>query len=165
MRYRAAVLTILYVFVFAASGYSQNSEEITITIDGAGLYATVIEGEREEQGATGGKVVVVSQISLIKETDTIQLRKGARFGFYITLHCEQEIEAEIEILLIHPEFFDPYKNEWTSRSKTRMRIKSGRPRFYGYLFEEDYEMVSGYWIFEVFYNGNRYATQIFNVIE
>jgi hypothetical protein len=75
MRYRAAVLTILYVFVFAASGYSQNSEEITITIDGAGLYATVIEGEREEQGATGGKVVVWEPVLAVKRNGDHSIAK------------------------------------------------------------------------------------------
>lgn len=131
-----------------------------ISIVNQGIYRAEIVGEGINS-ANGLPITVVKKFDLVEKTNRIPIERGKRFGFYIFVNNTGMESIEVEIRIIHPEFFDPYMGALSSVNMSKMVIKDGTMRYEGYILEEDYEMVSGEWRFEVWYKGRMYTKQIF----
>jgi hypothetical protein len=134
-----------------------------------GIYNTVRKGRVVGSLETGtGKVVNNPVLDLSEKTTRIPLIKGLFFAYRYRIQDMLKEDAkkpvaELRRVLIHP----PMKlsDHITSTGSDRVVKERTSARqviaFHGYGFHEDYEMVEGEWIFQVWYREKMMVEQKF----
>lgn len=167
-------LTFLFLFVFIATSAAviikfnenqyvtkiQNTPIPTGRILQYGIYELVRGGKVVESTLTStGKAVSKPVIQKIKQTERVALKKGAYFAYQYRLShlATDKPVVDLKRVLKHPEMTLP-DGKKISRSEyvIKVPVKQGEVfAFDGYAFNEDYEMVEGDWIFQIWYQGNK----------
>ncbi len=114
--------------------------------------------------ASTGKVIRGVTLEFTEDTDRIPLRKGVRFGYrYWLKFAPDQKQVRLKRVLIHPEMTLPNGSKVTRSERT-----IGRRTTHGivtsidaYALSEDYELVEGEWIFQLWYQDKMLAEQRF----
>jgi hypothetical protein len=128
-----------------------------------GIYKATQKGQIVDSSASDtGKVVRKPVLEHVSMTDRIPLVKDTYFGFQYRLWSlppEVMIKPVMELrkVLIHPEMTLPDGSRTTGWDQTfKGKVKSQQViGFDGYAFNEDYELVAGDWIFQVWYKDKK----------
>jgi len=167
-------LMFLFVFVFIATSIAvvikfNNNRYVTkmqnIPVPAGrvlqyGLYELVRGGSVVDSKVTStGKAVSKPVIQKIKQTERVALKKDAYFAYQYRLShlAVDKPMVNLTRVLKHPEMTLP-DGKKISRSEytVKVPVKQGEVfAFDGYAFNEDYEMVEGDWIFQIWYQGNK----------
>jgi hypothetical protein len=134
-----------------------------------GLYKATREGRITTSAeANTGKVVRSPVLEQVKMTDRVPLVKDTYFGYqYRIWNLPPEVLAkpvmELRKVLIHPEMTLPDGSTTTGWDKPhRGKVKTGQViEFDGYAFNEDYELVEGDWIFQIWYGDQKLVERKF----
>lgn len=122
-----------------------------------GLFRERAKGfTREDSKASTGKSIRKPTLEFSEDTQRIPLRTGVYFGYryWLKLPPEQS-RPELRRLLIHPEMVLPDGSR-VSRSERRFRKKATQgivTAIDAYALSEEYELVEGDWIFQLWYQG------------
>lgn len=115
-----------------------------------------------------GKIVSKPVLELEETTDRIPLVKNTYFAYRYRLMDLPKIEAkkpvvDVRKVLIHPEMTLPNGTKSTGWDRMdRGRTSAGQViAFDGYAFNEDYEMVEGDWIFQIWFQDKKMVEQKF----
>jgi len=128
-----------------------------------GIYKAVRKGQIKDSAETNtGKVVRKPRLEHEKTTDRIPLVKDTYFGYQFRLFNlppEAMIKPVMELrkVLIHPAMTLPDGSTttgWDHPFKARVETQQVLG-FDGYGFNEDYELVEGDWIFQVWYKDTK----------
>ena len=98
------------------------------------------------------------------DTDRIPLRKGVRFGYRYWLKLPGEAKRPgLTRVLIHPEMTLPDGTVVTrsSRNITKRATHGIVTAIDAYGITEDYELVEGEWVFQIWYDGHKLVEQKF----
>jgi hypothetical protein len=112
---------------------------------------------RKDKNTSTGQVIRQPTLEFVEQTDRIPLRQGVYFGYRYWLKVEPDkSRAELRRVLIHPEMTLPdgskvTRSERTLRKKTTHGIVASLD---GYALTEDYELVEGDWIFQLWSGDN-----------
>ena len=128
-----------------------------------GIYKAVKKGQiRESTETNTGKVMRKPTLEHEKMTDRIPLVKDTYFGFQYRLwNLPPEVMIKpvmpLRKVLIHPEMTLPDGSTTTGWDRTfKGRVQTQQVMgFDGYGFNEDYELVEGDWIFQVWYQDRK----------
>lgn len=101
---------------------------------------------------------------LKNNTEDIPASKGIRFGFHYVISGEPDDET-IPVMKItrYPEPGIRRNNRTVLSDTSYFSVTMNKLRYSGYLFEHDYELISGKWEFEIWYKGKKLLSKKFNV--
>jgi hypothetical protein len=119
-----------------------------------------------------GKVVTRPVLELAETTDRIPLLKGTYFAYryrILDLPKEEAKKPVVELrkVLVHPVMTLPdgtTSTGWDRTSKGRTSIGQVIA-FDGYVFNEDYELVEGDWIFQIWFKDKMLVEQTFTTYQ
>ncbi len=131
-----------------------------------GLYRLVrSNGMVDNPDTTTGKAISKPVIQLVESTERIPLIKSGRMylQYRMWYFPNQLAYAELRRVLKHPRMTLPDGTITTgSDFMMKRRVSSNQVIGYtGYGFDEDYEMVEGDWIFEIWYKDKKLIEQKF----
>lgn len=138
-----------------------------------GIYEATKKGRITDSSETNtGKVVRKPVLEHVSMTDRIPLVKDTHFGFQYRLW---DLPAEVTIkrvmqlrsVLIHPEMTLADGSISTGWDRSVKGIVKTRQvlGFDGYAFHEDYELVEGDWIFQVWYQDKKLLERKFVTVQ
>jgi len=135
-------------------------EPLRSMVNQRGLYRLVRSGGLVDNPETStGKAVVNPVIELVESTDRIPLMKGAQIYLQYRLWYLPDLPAYIDLrrVLTHPEMKLPDGSVATgSEYMMKQRVSVNQAIGYtGYGLDEDYELVEGDWVFEIWYQGKK----------
>lgn len=134
-----------------------------------GIYTATKKGRIGESSQTNtGKVVRKPVLEHASMTDRIPLDKDTYFGFqYRVWNLPTEVTVKrvmpLRSVLIHPEMTLPDGSTSTGWDRSKKGIVKSQQvlGFDGYAFNEDYELVEGDWIFQVWYQDQKLVERKF----
>jgi len=131
-----------------------------------GLYKLLRSGGVVDNPKTGtGKVVAKPVIQLVESTERIPLIKGAQMylQYRIRPFPDNPVYVDFRQVLKHPEMTLPDGSVSTgSDIPFKGKVSANQSIGYiGYGFDEDYELVEGNWVFEVWYQDKKLVEQTF----
>jgi hypothetical protein len=135
-----------------------------------GLYKLVRSGGLVDNPNTStGKAIANPVIQLVKSTDRIPLIKGAQMQLQYRIWSlpDQPAYVDLRRVLKHPEMTLPDGSVSTgSDYMIKSRVSVNQVIAYtGYGFDEDYEMVEGDWVFEIWHEDTRLIEQTFTTYQ
>ncbi len=141
-------------------------EPLQSMVNQHGLYRLVRSGGLVDNPNTStGKAVVNPVIEHVKTTERIPLIKGAQIYLQYRLWYlpDQPSYIDLRRVLKHPEMKLPdgsvaTGSEYMMRQKVSVNQAIG---YTGYGLDEDYELVEGDWVFEIWYQGKKMIEQKF----
>jgi hypothetical protein len=138
-----------------------------------GIYKATKKGRIADSAETDtGKVERKPVLEHVSMTDRIPLVKGTYFGYQFRLFNlppEAMIKPVMELrkVLIHPEMTLPDGTKSTGWDRTfKGRVETQQVvGFDGYGFHEDYELVEGDWIFQIWYQDQKLIERKFVTVQ
>jgi hypothetical protein len=136
-----------------------------------GIYNALRKGRpRDELTANTGKVMNRPVLELREQTDRIPLVKDTYFAYRYRLMNFPKEEAKkpaikLRKVLVHPEMTLPDGSRSTGSDRGfKGRAFAGQVTgFDGYAFNEDYELVEGDWVFQIWYQDHLLVEQTFTM--
>ena len=119
---------------------------------------------RDNPNSSTGKLIRKPKLDFTEQTDRVPLRKGVYFGYKYWLKIEPDkSRADLRRVLMHPEMTLPdgstvSRSERTIRKRTTHGIVTSID---AYALSEDYELVEGYWTFQLWYEDDLLVEQNF----
>jgi len=131
-----------------------------------GLYRLVRSGGTIDDPSTGtGKSVVKPVVELVKSTERIPLIKGGQMylQYRIWPLPAQPAYVDLRRVVKHPKMNLPDGSFSTGSDRMiKGKISSNQVIAYtGYGLDEDYELVEGEWVFEIWYQDKKVIEQKF----
>jgi len=131
-----------------------------------GIYELVREGKLvESHVTTTGKAISRPTIQQVEQTDRIPVKKDVYFSYQYRLSNFPMTKPVVNLkrVLKHPQITLPDGTVRTgSEYMIKGRVKRGEVfAFDGYAFSEDYELVEGDWIFQIWFEGQKLVEQKF----
>lgn len=135
-----------------------------------GRFKSVHSGHvLNHQQSGSGKLIKGATLKLTEQTQQIPIEADGYFGFqYRISNIPKKIRyLELRRVLIHPEMKLPGGKVITGSDYViRVAVKSGNIfDLIGYSFSEEYEQVTGEWIFQLWYKDQRLVEQKFNIFQ
>ena len=135
-------------------------------INQRGLYRLVRSGGVVDDSKTStGKIIAKPVIQLVKSTERIPLIKGAQMYLQYRIKPFPDHPAYVDFrqVLKHPEMTLPDGSVSTgSDIPFKGKVSANQSIGYiGYGFDEEYELVEGDWVFEVWYQDKKLVEQKF----
>jgi hypothetical protein len=124
---------------------------ITIEVTEYGIYTCEKIATIAAPEASIGIMTTAKDFRVIETTDKIPIAKGTLFGITVSYEGSKYESLEVTCKIVHPEMDDPYMKRVTTVSTLKWPIRSGVPAHFGYMPNEDFEMVRGDWTFEIWY--------------
>ncbi|XOV88561.1 MAG: DUF3859 domain-containing protein [Pseudomonadota bacterium] len=162
---RALVLLCLPLILSPALGASDlqiRAAEIT----GYGIFEAASSQRQTGFSARAPAADAVKGVRFVEFTNTIPAALGTNFGFqYIINSSPRGAEMNVTNIIRFPGegLKRPGGRSWTESRENR-KIRIGHRDFYGYAFDEPWEMVPGEWVFEVWHNNARLIRKTFTVV-
>ena len=131
-----------------------------------GIYELVRPGKlvKSEQTTTG-KAISKPTIQQVEQNDRIPAEKDVYFSYQYRLSNIDALTPIVNLkrVLKHPEITLPDGTKKTgSEYLIKAKVKRGEVfAFDGYAFNEDYEMVEGEWVFQIWYEDQKLVEQKF----
>jgi hypothetical protein len=111
---------------------------------------------------------VLSETKLIASTTRIEAKIGVHFGVRYRV-VGRPNQATIKLISVTQYPAPGLKNPKSTSNQTRgehpMFATIGQINYRGYVFEHDWELVAGAWVFELWDGNRRLASQTFDVIK
>jgi hypothetical protein len=119
---------------------------------------------RQDEDTSTGKLIRKPKLEFVEQTDRVPLRRGVYFGYKYWLKIEPDkSRADLRRVLIHPEMVMPDGSK-VNRSERGIYKRTTHgivTALDGYALSEDYELVEGEWIFQLWYKGDLLVEQTF----
>lgn len=131
-----------------------------------GIYELVRGGKVVKSDITStGKAISKPTIQKIEQTKRIEIKKDVYFAYQYRLSNLETNKPVVSLkrVLMHPEITLPDGRKITrSEYMIKGRVSQGEVfAFDGYALNEDYEMVEGDWVFQIWYEGKKMVEQKF----
>jgi len=134
-----------------------------------GIYKAVSKGQIKKSATTNtGKVIRKPKLEHVSMTDRIPLVKETYFGYqYRLFNLPPDVldkpVIKLRKVLVHPQMTLPDGTTATGWDQTfKGRVENQQVLgFDGYAFNEDYELVEGDWIFQVWYKDKKLVERKF----
>ncbi len=105
-------------------------------------------------------------VHFIEFTNEIPAELGVGFGFEYVINSRPKGQPlEVTSVIKFPgEGLKPPGSRVYKESRERREVLIGRETFYGYGFDEDWELVPGTWTFEIWHKNAMLIHKSFNVV-
>jgi hypothetical protein len=158
------ILVSCLLVAFSSVAQAQVAEQIEI-VD-AGIYEARVEKTVSAPHTAFGAEDHLSSVKLLQSTTTISASAGMRFGFRFRVIGRGNglMKLKMVVRVPHPGMSNPKTGEITKIEAHSAYPKIGEVSYSGYTFDEDWEIVPGTWIFEVWEGNRKLASQNFNIV-
>lgn len=162
-------LVALSLLVLCASCDTKNLHPRQTTVAGAdvtevGIYSADVVKTLVVPGVVGGTNEGLNSFTLVEATTNIPARIGTRFGFRYTIRGTPS-NAPIVLTMIgeHPPYKDPATGKTQTRDEYELQSWIGQT-YTSYSFDEEWELVTGKFRFEVWHEGKKLCEQAFAIV-
>lgn len=101
---------------------------------------------------------------LVKKGDRIPAKIAASFGMEYVIKGTPEGEAvKITLRYLHPTISNPETGKTFNIQEVSVTALVGKKIHEGYTFDHEWELVTGAWVIQVFYDGRKLGEQYFTV--
>ncbi len=154
------------VMVAAAVLTTQAFGQPVIQIIEKGIYRAETTARTITHEATG-VLNTVRDARLISNTDVVYAKLGTRFGLRYVLAGTSSPSLALKLVIKFPAggLRDPVSGAHYGESAQGRTIPSGIAGYWGYQFENDWEIVPGLWVFEFWLDSSRLASQSFCIVD
>lgn len=133
-----------------------------------GVFASS-EVKKLARGATNDAPPVdsVSRYRFQDFTNAIPMQLGTEFGIEYQINTKPKgrpIDITTVIKFPAPGLIQPRGRTYLTSKETK-RVKIGEPHLHGYGFDEDWELVPGEWVFEVWHKKAKLVSKTFTVYD
>lgn len=141
---------VLLITVLALSGCATTKVEKFEIVD-FGIYSNEIDIKHADN-----KIYNIEEPKLTEETDRIPALVGTHFGFrFNAVGTPEGRKVSFIQQLEYPEIIDPKTGIKHQKNSFKRRIELSTEledvRFFGYIFENEWELAPGNWIFSILY--------------
>lgn len=116
--------------------------------------------------APGGKVTAAAGETLVESTDQFRGRLGLEFGFqYVLLGFPEGEAVQLDFVVTFPPpgISDPSQDAPIVQARVSREKMIGGTHYFGYGFEQDWEIVPGVWRLTIDREGTKLAEESFMV--
>lgn len=128
-----------------------------------GLYTTGVRTTVPMPVSVSGKMNIVANVQLTKQTQEVMGQLGTSFGFRYRVHGVPP-GATIVIRTRHPPLTNPDTGKTMDYAEREQSVTPGGERYTGYSFDATYEIGEGEWSFQIVYQGRVIGEQKFKVV-
>ncbi len=150
MRVIASFLLLAAMSTFAAAQTVQRIDIVEF-----GIYRLEVTKKEAAPGTAAGSVSVVNNIELQDATTTVPARIGTHFGFRYRITGNSGTVYKLKMITVTPGLHNPDTGNRIVRDEYFTEATDGQTRYKGYTFDHPWELVTGAWRFEVFWQGSR----------
>lgn len=156
----------LVVAVFFSNGCSTVKTVVTgAEITETGIYTADITRDKGDVGVASKNRNVIDNQKLVRETTLVPAKKGVRFGFRYSVEGSPDGKAVyLDMKHSHPPIQAPGQSEPSTESSYRLKSWIG-DTYTSFKMQEDWEVVVGDWVFQVWHDGALLAEQKFTTYE
>lgn len=156
----------LSALVLATSIAWPASAEPSVSVLEKGVYQAETVARTVIREATGARNTVANA-RLISNSTLIYAQIGVRMGLrYVASDAQRgNVDLELVIRFPSPGLKNPLSGERFVESEHRVTVLVNVLQYWEYHFENDWEVVSGTWEFEIWSAGKQLAVQKFCVVD
>ena len=111
-----------------------------------------------------GKMTVLKEIELLKQTDTIEGSTGTQFGVkYFVKGSPKGANVPLSVRVLHPITTNPNTQQTSTIEAWIANAKIGSANYSGWIFEYKWEIVPGEWTIQLLYEGEKLAEKKYTV--
>ena len=137
----------------------------TVKIREFGRYETRRSGIRHKAARTAsGEVHPVARRKLVQRTAKIFGQPGRSFGIEIDMDGFPEGPVSLTIRTLHPPLTNPKTGKTTRISEYDWPVTGRRNVYFGFTFDETWEIAEGPWTIQIRYRGKLLAEKTFKVL-
>ncbi|NTW64822.1 MAG: DUF3859 domain-containing protein [Nitrospirae bacterium] len=133
-------------------------------IDGVDIvsYGIYVAGNAEKNAAEQGGQEKAWK--LLEKSDRIPAKMATSFGIeYIIKGAPADEPVKITLRYLHPIISNPETGKKYTSQEVSIAALVGKKIHEGYTFDHEWELVTGAWVIQVFYDGRKLAEQYFTV--
>ena len=158
------ILSIFAACSFTPTVAAEDIEVYEINILEYGEFKAYSVKEKYAENTLLGKMTVLKEIELLKQTDTIDGSIGTQFGVkYFVKGLPKGANVPLSVRLLHPITTDPDTQQTSMIEEWIAKAKIGSANYSGWIFEYKWEIVQGEWTILISYNGKKLAEKKFTV--
>jgi hypothetical protein len=158
----------LLVFFAATSASAQAPQVERIDVVEYGIYTANAESRESVPGSAAGNLTIEKDIRLLQTTRNVPARRGVEFGFrYVVIGAPVGVAVPFHMVTIFPSpgLKNPRQTADHDRNEFDRTKMIGTTQFRSYVLDNDWEVVPGVWIFQVWYQGRKLAEQKFTLVK
>ena len=158
--------TLLIVLAFCTAPFSALGAQIDgVDIVNYGIYGAGDKDEvRSAEKNTEEQGNQEKAWKLLKKGDRIPAKMATSFGIeYIIKGTPAGEPVKITLRYLHPMISNPETGKKYTSQEVSIAALVGKKIHEGYTFDHEWELVTGAWVIQVFYDGRKLAEQYFTV--
>jgi len=128
-----------------------NTDKLIFHEIGCGIYQDKVIYNEKQKNSPSRNHVMSDNFMLIKKTDTIPCILGQSFGIQYMLESNKTIHIPLRQVWIFPTEIKNEKGETFKELNYIINRWTNDSINANYIFEKDWELVKGKWIFRMFY--------------
>ena len=157
---------LLIVLAFCTAPFSALGAQVDgVDIVSYGIYVADDNGKvrsAEKNAAEQGNQEKAWK--LLKNADRIPAKLATSFGIeYIIKGAPAGEPVKITLRYLHPMITNPETGKKYTSQEVSIVALVGKKIHEGYTFDHEWELVTGAWVIQVFYDGRKLAEQYFTV--
>lgn len=157
---------LLIVLVFCTAPFSVLGAQIDgVDVISYGIYvASDKDKARSTEKNTAEQGEQEKAWKLLTKSDRVPAKMGTSFGIECIVKGNPAGEpVEITLRYLHPMISNPETGKKFTSQEVSMVALVGKKFHEGYTFDHEWELVTGAWVIQVFYDGRKLAEQYFSV--
>ena len=160
-------LLILSFFAACCVFLPAAADDITVNaieIIAYGEFQAAPRTTKDAKNTSLGKMTVLEEIELVKQSDVIDAATGTQFGVkYLVKGSPKGTNVALAVRLLHPPTTNPDTKKTATSETWVANAKVGSANYSGWIFEYDWELVPGDWILQLFYKDRKLLEKQFIV--
>lgn len=161
------ILILLFIFTsfgLALSAAAENIKIFEIEILEYGEFKAYSVERKDAVNTSLGKMTVLKEIELVKQTGTIDGLLGVQFGVkYFIEGSPKGASVPLSVRLFHPKTTNPDTQQASTMDEWIANAKVGKANYSGWIFEYQWEITPGEWTIQLLHEGVTLAEQKFIV--
>lgn len=154
---------------FLGTAHAQTATIERIDVIDPGIYVAEVTQVKRDSDVASGEIFYAKAAKLVEKTTTIEAKIGVGFGFKLKVVGQSPNgRANLTSITIYPQpgVTNPKTGTTTMREEVSRTPKINNPEVYeGFSFENEWEIVTGTWTFEIWDGDRKLVSQSFQVVK
>ena len=153
---------LIFLILTGATSYAMADQSISIKILDYGIAGASDTSREDNKDVISGYITSGKNITIKETTERIPATMGINFGFHYLVMSAEDKNIVLDVKVLHPPLTNPntqetkVSDEWQERAHCLM-FKG----FEGWTFDNDWELVPGEWIVQIYYKGEKLVEKSF----
>jgi hypothetical protein len=127
------------------------NQNITFKEVNYGLYDADLSHRKDNSTSASGKRTISINNEFYKTTTNIPLQQEIQFGSEFIIYSNINTSVELDIIWKYPEKIRNNKGIYFTEDKRTVTRYTNQKTWTGYILNQEYEMVNGTWILEIYH--------------